>query len=85
MEHHIVPLPALRFPFFGNRPSVAALSVQILDDVVVALFVAILAQFKDIQTAIGGNRSSTKSPQSKLADDYRLDQRRFHPLISRFY
>ena len=31
MEHHIVPLPALRFPhFFGDRPGVAALSVQAL-------------------------------------------------------
>ena len=42
MEHHIVPLPALRFPhFFGDRPGVAALSVQVLHDVFVALFVAV--------------------------------------------
>jgi hypothetical protein len=34
--------------FFGDRPGVAALSVQVLHDVFVALFVAVLAQFENI-------------------------------------
>jgi uncharacterized protein YciI len=34
--------------FFGDRPGVAPLSVQLLDDVFIALLVAVLAQLKNI-------------------------------------
>jgi hypothetical protein len=42
-----LPLPH----FFGDRPSVAALSVQVLHDVFVARFIAVLAQFENILAA----------------------------------
>jgi hypothetical protein len=45
--------------FFGDRPGVAALSVQVLHDVFVARFIAVLAQPKN---SFSSSRSSTSKP-----------------------